>query len=92
MKDLKLSIESCHHGQGLHTDDEFHLITYFYETLIFFKNSNLAYSLLGNCLIEKIYDSMSFEDYVEKFILEPLEMTNTGFEFTTEYVDPYIKW
>ena len=46
----------------------------------------MAYSLLGNCLIEKIYDSMTFEDYVNKFILQPLGMTNTGFKYTEEYV------
>ena len=54
--------------------------------LCVFNCSNLAYSLLGNCLIEKIYGSMQFEDYIQKFILQPLGMTNTGFEYTQEYV------
>ena len=51
-----------------------------------FNYSNLAYSLLANCLIEKTHGSMQFEDYVQQFILQPLGMTNTGFEYTQEYV------
>ena len=42
----------------------------------------MAYSLLGHCLIEKIHPLMTYEEYVEKYILEPLDMKNTGFEFT----------
>jgi len=44
----------------------------------------MAYSLLGHCLIEKIYPLMTYESYVEKYIIQPLNMINTGFEFTTE--------
>ena len=29
---------------------------------------------------------MMFEDYVKEFILQPLGMTNTGFEYSQEYV------
>ena len=29
---------------------------------------------------------MTFEDYVNRFILQPLGMTNTGFKYTEEYV------
>ena len=52
--------------------------------LYIFNYSNLAYSLLGNCLIEKTHGSMQFKDYVQQFILKPLGMTNTGFDFTQE--------
>ena len=44
----------------------------------------MAYSLLGRCLIERIHPLMTYEEYVEKYILEPLNMKNTGFEFTKE--------
>lgn len=33
---------------------------------------------------------MTFEDYVNKFILQPLGMTNTGFKYTEEYVRTYV--
>ncbi|XP_065902491.1 putative beta-lactamase-like 1 [Dysidea avara] len=44
--------------------------------------SNLAYALLGRCLIQKLSSSTTYEKYVEKNIIEPLNMTSTGFEYT----------
>ena len=49
-----------------------------------FQNSNLAYGLIGRLLTEAFFPSMSYEDYVEKNILQPLGMSNTGFEITDE--------
>ncbi|XP_065903470.1 putative beta-lactamase-like 1 [Dysidea avara] len=48
--------------------------------------SNLAYALLGQCIIQKAYPGMKYETYVEKHILQPLEMINTGFEFSDDVV------
>ena len=52
--------------------------------LISYFCSDLAYSLLGQCLIQKAYPGMKYETYIEKHILQPLEMINTGFEFNDE--------
>jgi CubicO group peptidase (beta-lactamase class C family) len=47
--------------------------------------SNLAYSLLGRILVEKVfYPGTTYEQYVRDYILMPLGMKNTGFEFTDE--------
>ena len=51
--------------------------------------SNLAYSLLGNCLVEKFYPSLTFKQYVHKYILEPLGMTQTGFTSSSKLVHHY---
>lgn len=42
--------------------------------------SNAAYALLGNVLAD--YVNMSYADYVQRNILEPLGMHDTGFVFT----------
>jgi D-alanyl-D-alanine carboxypeptidase len=44
-----------------------------------FKYSNYAYSLLG--LLIKEVSGLSYADYVTKYIIEPLELKNTGPEF-----------
>ncbi|XP_065903520.1 putative beta-lactamase-like 1 [Dysidea avara] len=44
--------------------------------------SNTAYALLAHCLIEKLHPLLTYESYVQKYILEPLNMTNTGFTLT----------
>ena len=49
-----------------------------------YNTSNMAYSLLGRCLIEKIHPLMTYQTYAEKYILQPLNMTNIGFDFTKE--------
>ena len=55
-----------------------------YFTLRFIFCSSLAYGLLGQCLIEKTHPGMKYETYIEKYILQPLEMANTGFEYSDE--------
>ena len=42
-----------------------------------FEYSNSNYTLLGY-IIEKV-SNMSYEDYIEKNILDPLNLNNTGF-------------
>jgi len=49
-------------------------------------NSNLGYSLLARCIIEKYDPGTTYEKYVEKNILEPLNMTSTGFDYTERFV------
>ena len=60
----------------------FHLTTYCIYTVF----SNLAYALLGRCIAQRTHPTMSYEKYVEKQILQPLELTNTGFDYTGELV------
>jgi CubicO group peptidase (beta-lactamase class C family) len=49
--------------------------------------SNLAYSLLGRILVEKVfYPGTTYEQYVRDYILMPLGMKNTGFEFTDDVI------
>lgn len=48
---------------------------------LFLNYSNLGFALLGRCLFQ---DDMSFEDHVTKYILQPLGMSDTGFDFTNE--------
>ena len=48
--------------------------------------SNAAYALLAHCLIEKLHPLLTYDSYVQKYILEPLNMTNTGFTLTERYV------
>lgn len=43
--------------------------------------SNLGYALLGRLLTEKLLNT-TFETWIQKEILDPLEMDNTGFEIT----------
>ena len=45
-------------------------------------NSNLGLALLGHCLVEHFFPEMTYEEYVTLNILEPLELTNTGFNIT----------
>jgi len=47
--------------------------------------SNIGYALLG-IIIEKA-SGMSYQDYVEKYILSPLSMRNTGFYSSTDLLD-----
>lgn len=49
-------------------------------------NSNLAYALIGNCLVERFYSDLTYDQYVQKFILAPLGMTQTGFSYTSRFV------
>ncbi|XP_065903484.1 putative beta-lactamase-like 1 isoform X2 [Dysidea avara] len=44
--------------------------------------SNLGYSLLARCVLEKFDPQATYENYVEKNILEPLNMASTGFDYT----------
>lgn len=44
--------------------------------------SNLAYGLLGHCLVEHLFPGMTYEEYVMKNIIQPLNLTNTGFNIT----------
>ena len=50
------------------------------------KYSNLAYALIGNCLVEHFYSDLTYDQYVQKFILAPLGMTQTGFTYTSRYI------
>lgn len=47
--------------------------------------SNLAYALLGRLLVRYHNKGMLYETYIQQEILDSLEMTNTGFDYTTEY-------
>lgn len=51
-----------------------------------FTFSNLGFGLLGRCLVERVFPRMTYEDYVIKNILEPLQMTDTGFNITSRYI------
>ena len=46
--------------------------------------SNLGYALLGRLLTENLLRNQTFESWVRKRILKPLNMTNTGFQVTEE--------
>ena len=48
--------------------------------------SNLAYALLGRCVLQTLYPGVSYEGYINQTILTPLGMTNTGFTFTDRQV------
>ena len=52
--------------------------------------SNLAYGLIGQLLTEAFFPTMTYEDYIEKNILQPLGMKNTGFTYTDELVLQYL--
>ena len=47
--------------------------------------SNAAYALLAHCLIGKLHPLMTYESYIQKFILQPLNMNNTGFKLTERW-------
>ena len=47
-----------------------------------YSHSNLAFALIGRCLVEFFYTDMTYEEYVEKYILAPLNMSSTGFNIT----------
>jgi len=47
--------------------------------------TNLGFSLLGHVLEE--IAGVKYEDYIQENILDPLGMTNTGFNFTQEIID-----
>ena len=49
-------------------------------------HSNLAYALIGNCLVEHFYSNLTYNQYVQNFILAPLGMTQTGFIYTSRLV------
>ena len=38
--------------------------------------------LHGHCLVEHFFPKMTYEDYVENNILQPLQMKDTGFKIT----------
>eukprot|EP00118_Oscarella_pearsei_P026030 m.309260 g.309260 ORF g.309260 m.309260 type:complete len:522 (+) comp45912_c0_seq1:108-1673(+) len=46
--------------------------------------SNLGFALLGNALAE--YMNTTFEDYVQKYILGPLDMGSTGFTYSESII------
>ena len=48
--------------------------------------SNLGFGLLGRCLVEHTFPGMTYEDYVIKNILQPLQLTNTGFTISSRYI------
>ena len=48
--------------------------------------SNLAYALLGRCVLQTLYPDVSYEDYINQTILAPLGMVNTGFTFTDRVI------
>ncbi len=47
--------------------------------------SNVAFGLLGRCMAQYIDPQMTYEEYVQKNMLGPLEMKNTGFNITSRY-------
>lgn len=53
-------------------------------------HSNLTFALLGCCLVEHLYPGMTYEDYVQKNILQPLNMSSTGFNYTEAYVHDIV--
>ena len=57
----------------------FHVI---FEHLMYY--SNLAYALLGRCIVHHYDPSTTFEEYVEDNILKLLNMTSTGFDITDQ--------
>ena len=44
--------------------------------------SNLGFGLLGRCLVEHVFPGITYEEYVTKHILQPLQLDNTGFNIT----------
>ena len=44
-------------------------------------HSNLAYALLGHCIVHHYDPSITLEKYVEDNILKPLNMTSSGFDY-----------
>ena len=49
--------------------------------------SNVGYALLGRLITEKLLQGVTFEEWTKKEILDPLKMTNTGFNITPEVED-----
>ena len=47
-------------------------------------NSNLAYALLGRLMVRQVDKDTTFEDYVKRAIIDPLDLKNTGFKITEE--------
>ena len=50
--------------------------------LPFYSHSNLAFGLIGRCLPLPFYTDVTYEEYVVKYILAPLNMTNTALDIT----------
>ena len=46
--------------------------------------SNLAFGLIGRLMADHYHKGVSFEKYVQRFILEPLGLKDTGFSYTDE--------
>jgi CubicO group peptidase (beta-lactamase class C family) len=61
-------------------------ITYF-ETNEIFKYSNFGFTILGQ-VIESV-TGQSYQEYVQKAILDPLEMTNTFVDYTQDLYDTH---
>lgn len=49
-------------------------------------SSNLAFGLLGHCLVPHFYPNMTYEEYIEQNLLQPLGMSSTGFNYTSRHV------
>lgn len=54
--------------------------------------SNVAYALLGRCVLENVLPGTTYEDYVTSNILSPLGMNSTGFDITERYMYMYCSW
>lgn len=46
--------------------------------------SNLAYALLGRLMVRQVDKDTTFEDYVKRAIIDPLDLENTGFKITED--------
>ena len=50
--------------------------------VLYYFCSNLAFALIGRCLVEHFYPQMTYEQYVQENILDPLNLKSTGFNIT----------
>ncbi len=62
------------------------------ELLLLSFLSNLAFALLGRCMAQYIDPQMTYEEYVQKNMLGPLEMKNTGFNITSRYISYILSY
>lgn len=49
--------------------------------------SNVGYTLLGRLLSEKLLNNQTFEEWVTQHILQPLNMTKSGFNITQDLLE-----